>query len=255
MGKDSAIEWTQHTFNPWWGCVKVAEGCKNCYAERTSHRFDFDVWGSDKPRRFLKPSYYKQPLQWNRKAEKNGVIERVFCGSMCDIFEYRDDIAGDMMDEYRGKLWDIVGKTPNLEWQLLTKRIQNARGMLPPEWLEKGGWPKNARLGISVSTHADYEKNFPVLAEIGVPNFVSMEPLLTAIHIIPYHDRLPDWVIVGGESGPNARPMNPYHVHAIKDHCLKLYIPFFFKQWGEWLPFAPGFGVAPLGPGGGSICP
>ncbi len=134
MGK-TAIEWTDYTFNSWWGCVKVSEGCKNCYAERFATRFGFDVWGPDKARRFFDDKYWAEPMRWNAEAEREGVRRRVFCGSMCDVFEAGNDA---WLTHNRARLWDLIERTPALDWLLLTKRPENIEGMLPEVWSSWG---------------------------------------------------------------------------------------------------------------------
>lgn len=91
--KNSSIEWTDHTFNPWWGCTKVSQGCDNCYAASVAHRYGYDAWGPDGDRRFLSDATWKEPFKWHKKAVKNGVRQRVFCASMADVFESRDDLV------------------------------------------------------------------------------------------------------------------------------------------------------------------
>jgi len=246
MGKNSKIEWTDHTFNPWWGCVKVSPGCENCYAERLAHRLDFDVWGVNANRRWMSKSYWQRPEKnWNKISPG-----RVFCGSMCDIFEiHKDPMVNDLMDAERQRLWNLIQSTPNLEWLLLTKRIDNVvRNMNIRALLESGRL--NIRLGITVCNQEEFDRDVPKLIELKVPNFISMEPLLGAVEFsiwpwvtVPVNPTLKmsfgpaiDWVIVGGESGPHARPMHPDWVRSIRDQCNEANVPFFFKQWGEWLP-------------------
>jgi protein gp37 len=119
MAKDSTIEWTHHTFNPWWGCTKVSPGCKHCYAEAWAKRVGQDVWGARAPRRELSEAYWRQPLAWNAKALRTGKRTRVFCASMADVFEDRRDL-----DARRERLWRLINDTPRLDWLLLTKRPQ-----------------------------------------------------------------------------------------------------------------------------------
>src|SRR5580765_6507360 len=92
MAKDSKIEWTHHTFNPWWGCTKVSPGCKHCYAESWAKRLGQKVWGNKAPRRDLSPNYWRQPAAWNAEAARNQTRARVFCASMADVFEDRRDL-------------------------------------------------------------------------------------------------------------------------------------------------------------------
>jgi protein gp37 len=134
MGKNSSIEWTHHTFNPWWGCSKISSACDNCYAEKWAKRSGQEVWGASADRRFFGDSHWNEPIKWNRDAEKSRSRQRVFCASMADVFEGRSDL-----DASRKKLWNVIFQTPMLDWLLLTKRIENVDKMVP--WEKK--WPDN----------------------------------------------------------------------------------------------------------------
>jgi len=116
MAKNTTIAWTHHTFNPWIGCTKVSMGCDNCYAETLDHRWGDDNWGKGKPRRITSDSNWRQPLAWNRAAANAGRIDKVFCGSMCDVMDDEAPAGG------RERLWELIDQTPHLIWQLLTKR-------------------------------------------------------------------------------------------------------------------------------------
>lgn len=111
MAKDSGIEWTHHTFNPWWGCVKLSPACRHCYAESWARRVGMDLWGGDAPRRFFSENHWREPLRWNLEAERLNVRARVFCASMADVFEPRIDL-----DPWRKKLWHLIEKTPHLDF-------------------------------------------------------------------------------------------------------------------------------------------
>jgi protein gp37 len=131
--QNSEIEWTDNTFNPWWGCTKVSPACDHCYAERSAARHTLttdDLWGKDAVRRIASERQWEEPLAWNRRTERTGVRERVFCGSMCDVMERRPDL-----DEPRRRLFRLIEDTPNLDWLLLTKRPHEYCNFLPPEWL------------------------------------------------------------------------------------------------------------------------
>src|SRR5688572_21886599 len=117
MGESTTITWTHHSWNPWWGCVKVSEGCKNCYAESFSKRACHDIWGPGSQRRFFGDKHWAEPIKWDRAAEKAGERRRVFCASMADVFEDRPDLV-----EPRRRLFELIRATPNLDWLLLTKR-------------------------------------------------------------------------------------------------------------------------------------
>ncbi len=130
MGKITGIGWTDHTFNGWWGCVKVpgAPECAFCYAETFSRRLGLDLWGKDADRRTFGDKHWKAPEAWNRQAQREGRRHRVFAMSMADWAEDRSDL-----DELRDRLFDLIRRTPWLDWQLLTKRIENVPMMLPKE--------------------------------------------------------------------------------------------------------------------------
>lgn len=254
MAERSAIEWTDATFNPWWGCVKVSPGCDHCYAERDAHRFmpELELWGG-KLRREFSYNHWREPKRWAARAAKERLRMRVFCASMADILD-KDAPPG-----ARERLWDLIVYTPELDWLLLTKRIGNAKTMLPAEWL-KDGCPRNVWLGISVVNQEEADRDIPKLLELPSRiRWLSIEPMLgpvTLTRLRPpgstWMDCLEgrehfglgvaasgprvDWVVVGGESGPGARPMHPDWVRSVRDQCAAARVPFFFKQWGEWAP-------------------
>ena len=117
MGKDSTIEWTHHTFNPWWGCAKVSPGCANCYAEAWAKRVGQKIWGAGEDRRFFSEKHWAEPLKWNAEAKSAKRRKRVFCASMADVFEFRADL-----NPAREKLWQLIAQTEWLDWLLLTPR-------------------------------------------------------------------------------------------------------------------------------------
>ncbi len=231
MGKNSKIEWTNHTFNPWWGCTKVSEACKFCYAEAWAKRVGQDIWGARAPRRFFSDEHWKAPLAWNREAEVLGIRIRVFCASMADVFERRADL-----NSARDKLWALVEATPHLDWLLLTKRPQLINHYAP--WTE---WPKNVWMGTTVENQKWAEQRLPELAKVkAAVRFISAEPLRSEIQISPWLGNTINWVITGGESGPNARPSSPSWFRSLMTQCMEAEVPFHFKQWGDW---APGQGI------------
>lgn len=228
MGKNSRIEWTHHTFNPWWGCVRVSPACKNCYAEAWAKRVGKDVWGAKASRRFFGDAHWAGPIRWNNEAEAAGERRRVFCASMADVFEDRRDL-----DEARARLWPLITATPWLDWLLLTKRPECAQKLAP--W--NGKWPPNVLIGTTAETQLWASRRLPVLAEIPARvRFVSCEPLLGALNLTEWLGTSLGWVIAGGESGPKARKPDPSWFRALRDQCISAGVPFHFKQWGNWAP-------------------
>lgn len=240
--QNSSIEWTDHTFNPWWGCIKVSPGCEHCYAETLSNRYGHNVWGPAKTtsRRMMSDNYWRQPLKWNAAAEKAGTRARVFCASMADVFE-----AHPQVHEARNDLFSLIRMTPNLDWLLLTKRPENIEEMLPESWLDMH-MPQNIWFGTSVENQEQADKRIPHLLKVPARvRFLSCEPLLGPVNIsqwlkfgefTPYGPRPLHWVIAGGESGHGARPMHPEWARGLRDQCQAAGVAFHFKQWGEFVP-------------------
>ena len=259
MAQNSKIEWTHHTFNPWRGCTKVSPGCANCYAEKQSKRNPavLGVWVDHGARVVASDSYWREPLKWNAAAEQAGERHRVFCASMADVFEDRPELV-----EPRERLFDLIYRTKSLNWLLLTKRPANISRLVGATINEfhADGIFDNVWLGTSVENQATADERIPLLAEIRGPvKFLSVEPLLGPVDLSTWctrrsgticfstmpeytvgsgFDLIPsvDWVIVGGESGPKARPMRPDWARSIRDQCVSNNVSFFFKQWGEWIP-------------------
>ena len=234
MGKETSIEWTHHTFNPWWGCVKVSAACDHCYAETWAKRLGEDVWGPLAERRFFSDAHWKEPLKWDRDAQKAGVRRRVFCASMADVFENRKDLI-----PHRLRLLKLIGETPNLDWLLLTKRIHLVKKQLPKDY----EFPKNVWLGATVENQDVAGKRLKYLLAFKTPSvrFLSCEPLLGHLDLTKWLQVGPegtriDWVIAGGESGPGSRPMEPQWPEDLKKQCTTAGVAFHFKQWGHWAP-------------------
>jgi protein gp37 len=246
--KNSKIEWTHHTFNPWWGCTKVSDACAHCYAETFAKRTGHDVWGPDKPRRFFGDKHWEAPLLWNDQAKKAGERQRVFCASMADVFEDYNGPKNLELLNARSQLWRLIEQTPNLDWLLLTKRPENILRFLPQDW------DQTSRLwfGTTVENQEQANKRIPELLKVPARiRFLSCEPLLTEVDIEKWivsgvsesdGERAGiNWVICGGESGPGARPMHPDWARSLRDQCGSANVAFFFKQWGDWLPHGQGF--------------
>lgn len=201
------------------GCVNVSEGCRNCYAETlTRNRMGLKLWGKDGRRQVTKT--WRDPVKWSRNAAAAGVRERVFCASLCDVFEHHPTA-----NEARPALWRLIDSCRSLDWQLLTKRPENIVSMLPADW--GGGWP-HVWLGTSiedmrVAKRADHLRGVPAAVR-----FVSYEPALGSVADLDLSGI--GWLICGGESGPGHRAMDHRWAREIRDKCAAAGVAFFFKQ-------------------------
>ncbi len=233
MGENTAIAWTDHTWNPWQGCHKVSSACDNCYMYRDKKRYGQD------PTIIKKSSVqtWNAPLKWHNAA-------KVFVCSWSDFFI-------EEMDEERPFAWMMIKRTPHLTYQILTKRPERIKECLPDDW--GNGWP-NVWIGVTVENQEMADLRIPILLQIpAAVRFVSIEPMLGPVDISKDLYQLQtgkysmcssyekpidylNWVICGGETGPNARPMHPGWVWSIQKQCQATETPFFFKQWGEWYP-------------------
>lgn len=283
MGENSKIEWTHHTFNPWRGCTKVSAGCANCYAERQSLRNPrvLGVWGDDGVRVKASEAGWREPRKWNREAADRGVPSRVFCASMADVFEFREDVM-----LARAILLNLIHETRHLDWLLLTKRpehiepllkrarndlfglhLHDARVMVD-RWIA-GEPPANVWLGVSVENQACADQRIPILLRtpaakrfvsyepalgpvdftrisLGQSGFVPNGPILQGVETLNwYMDALRgapktgiaglDWIIIGGESGADAREFKLEWVMQAHEQCKASGIPLFFKQMGRFV--------------------
>lgn len=244
MGAKSKISWTDHSFNPWWGCTKVGPGCDACYAEAWDKRHA--VMGSDNTgklhwgfrveRRYFGDKHWYGPLVWNRQAIAEDVRRRVFCASMADVFDNEVDQV------HRERLWALIKETPGLDWLLVTKRIGNALGMLPRDWGSTGYG--NVWLIATTVNQAELERDGPKLLDIpAAVHGLSVEPMLGLLnlsHALRHPlARFPlDWVICGGESrqpGHEPRPLKGVWAQGLQDQCIREGIAFHFKQAGDVL--------------------
>jgi protein gp37 len=244
--KNSKIEWCDHTFNPWWGCAKVPghPGCAHCYAEAFAKRTGRVKWGKGEKRALMSEKYWKQPLQWDRDAAAAGTRARVFCASMADIFDAEVD------DAWRLALFGIICATRNLDWLLLTKRPDNAarfyeqhiftnsKGQTMPLPLRHGyirDFLPNIRFGVSISDQKTADIYLPAMNSVNATGyFVSYEPAIGPVDfemLIPWVKM--DWIIVGGESGPGARPFNIAWAEQTISQCKGQGIACFVKQLGS----------------------
>lgn len=224
----SAIEWTEETWNPVTGCSKVSPGCAHCYAERLALR---------------KLQSYETGLPWTKSnASKNVVLHpdrleiplrakrprTYFVNSMSDLFH--EEIPFHFIDS----VFEVMRRASQHTYQVLTKRPAR---ML--EWADSTNanlWIglRNLWIGVSVEDQKRADERMPLLLEMpAAVHFVSAEPLLGPIDFLPWISQL-KWIIVGGESGPGARPMPPVLARSIREQCIEAGVPFFFKQWGEW---------------------
>lgn len=223
MAEKTKIDWATSSFNFWQGCSATTNpGCDICYAvrrvlprqgigEHTVRRTSADHW--------------KEPLRWQRKAKEAGTTQTVFANSLSDFFHSYADI-------WRDEAWDIIRQTPNLQWIILTQRIERVAAHLPKDW--GLGWP-NVWLGVSASDQAHADKRIPRLLEIPAAlHLVSLEPLKEAVTLHPEWLPKLDWVITGGASGDEWTQWRllPKWIINLRNQCVNASIPFFFKQLG-----------------------
>lgn len=253
MGANTKIEWCDHSWNPWRGCTKISEGCKHCYAETMSARNPavLGEWGPAGRRVIAAETYWQHPHRWNREAKQFGIRRRVFCASLADVFEGPETMpekSRKPVEEARVRLLETIDNTQWLDWLLLTKRPENIMEMVPPHWKDK--FPDNVWVGTTIENQ-ETEKRIGELIRVPARvRFLSCEPLLGSLdlqrwlwskggtlppdHTIHVRSSLNmiHWIIAGGESGPNARPMHPDWARSLRDQCDAAGVPFFFKQWG-----------------------
>lgn len=308
MSANTKIEWADHTFNPWIGCMKVGPGCDHCYAAAWDSRFAVsghaERWGAGAERTRTGAANWKLPLRWNNVAAAGNFVQcpacawrgdwrqadrrhgccprcghlpprfvqarpRVFCASLADVFDT------EVPDAWRMDLFKLIADTPHLDWLLLTKRIGNVGRYLQTDGMAFDLMTSRIWLGATVCNQAEADRDIPKLLRVpAAKRFLSIEPMLGPIDlqracllacgnkgccfpiagtmnergvvdsceggitvecICSRLNRI-DWVICGGESGPNARPMHPDWPRSLRDQCAAAGVPFFFKQWGEWSP-------------------
>ena len=226
MAKTTEISWCDSTWNPWIGCTKVGPGCDHCYAEALMDtRWHKVQWGAGQQRQRTSATNWKQPLLWEREhaafALMHGRRRRVFCASLADVFD------NEAPAEWRADLFALIAATPHLDWLLLTKRIGNVARMAPA-----AGLPANVWLGATIVNQEEYDRDaHKLLAVPASVRFLSVEPMLGPIRGAPSIGAF-DWVIVGGESGKAARPIEREWIDSLHDQCAWFGVPFFFKQWG-----------------------
>lgn len=214
MAANSNIEWTEHTWNPVTGCVKISQGCKHCYAERMAKRLK--AMGAKRYRDGFAPTLHHDlielPLRWRKPR-------LIFVNSMSDLFQE------DVPESFIQAVFETMRATPQHTYQVLTKRSERLR-----ELGRTLQWPTNVWMGVSVEDARVASRVEDLAAVPAKVRFLSCEPLIGPLHGLPLH-RI-DWVIVGGESGPGSRPMQRAWVESIRQQCRAASVPFFFKQWG-----------------------
>ncbi|MCC6454169.1 MAG: DUF5131 family protein [Caldilineaceae bacterium] len=292
MAENSKIEWTDHTFNPWMGCTRVSEGCRHCYAETLmDHRWGKVQWGPQGVRVRTTEAKWREPLKWNRQqwgecnhcgwrgaergdplAKAKGFVcpeckaglalrtrQRVFCGSLCDVFEDKPD-QREQLNEWRLQLFELIDRTPHLDWLLLTKRPENIKRLWPFGWYDDQFTWRNVWIGTSIENQRSAHERIPELIKIPAAiRFLSIEPLLGPValgaafpcgyycdpgmdggghHDHPFWSRVNPqihWAIIGGESGPGARRMDVGWVRDLMRQCDYAQVPVFVKQMGTVL--------------------
>jgi protein gp37 len=214
MAANSKIEWTESTWNPVTGCTKVSSGCKNCYAERMAYRLQ--AMGQPHYKNGFKLALHEDaldiPLRWKKP-------KMIFVNSMSDLFHK------DVPFEFIQQVFEVMGNAHWHTFQVLTKRSERLR-----ELSTKLKWAENIWMGVSIENNANRKRMDDLAVCNSSVKFLSLEPLLGPLPNLELTEL--DWVIVGGESGPGARVMKEDWVTDIRNQCVKVDVPFFFKQWG-----------------------
>jgi protein gp37 len=260
MGEQTAIEWADATWNPWWGCTKVSPACAHCYAETLADRFHHGLWRGDRRRM----QDWALPAKVDRRAAREGRRLRLFVASMADVFDDHPVVG-----PWRREALELLATLRNVDVLLLTKRPQNILRMVPWNWTNDGKcdfrakpelWPAHIWVGTTVEDQQRADERVPFLLRVPAPvRFVSYEPALGPVDFTRVRNPGGEssfgpmnafsfglsWVIAGGESGPKARPSHPDWYRSVRDQCKAAGVPFLFKQWGEWvdpadLPSVPG---------------
>lgn len=234
MAENSKIEWCDHTVNLWWGCSKVHTGCKNCYAEYFSDtRYKKNLWGEKQPRQRIKSSFNDLD-KYQKQANSENKILKIFCGSMMDIFEDNKNLINpteefENISDLRFKLFQKISKGDydNLVFLFLTKRPENISLHIPVSWINNA--PKNVWFGTSISNQetANIYRN-ELIKYKGNNLFLSIEPQIDNIYSIDLQHI--NWVIQGGESGHKKRLFEISWAYKMKQFCEHTNTPYFFKQ-------------------------
>lgn len=214
MPNNSHIEWTEMTWNPVTGCTKISQGCKNCYAERMAKRLQ--AMGVERYQNGFTVTTHEDlielPLRWRQPR-------LVFVNSMSDLFHEAVSL------EFIQRVFNVMGQCPQHNFQVLTKRSSRLLQIAP-----ELNWASNIWMGVSVESEEVVPRIYDLEQVPAAVRFLSVEPLIGPIKHLPLNNI--HWVIVGGESGPRARPMKREWVEEIHRQCLEAEVPFFFKQWG-----------------------
>lgn len=224
MGEVTAISWTDHTFNPWWGCTRVSPGCVNCYAEIFDKRVGGDHWGPGKSRRTFSDKHWNEPLKWDAKAKRDGVQRKVFCASMADVFD------AEAPEGQRERLWELIRKTESLIWQLLTKRVEGYEELPGDLMCSPHVWK-----GFTAEDQERYDERWHSMKRWPGLTWCSYEPAIGPLTMFKVWHK-PNWMVVGGESGNGRRPFEVAWAENILRECRAHDIAFFMKQFGARTP-------------------
>lgn len=240
MGEITAISWTDHTFNPWWGCSRVSPGCDNCYAETFDKRvYPVELWGATEdqpakivaahwgngsPRRTFGEKHWNEPLRWNRKAQEAGIMRRVFCASMADIFDE------EAPEGQRERLWELIRKTDNLIWQLLTKRVQGYWNLPIDLMASRRVWK-----GFTAEDQPHYDERWHDMQRWAGITWCSYEPAIGPLTTYKVWHK-PSWIVFGGESGHSRRPCETSWAENLLRECREHNVAFFMKQMSARTP-------------------
>lgn len=226
MAETTSISWTDATFNPWWGCTKVSSGCDRCYAETFDKRVGGNHWGAGQPRRTFSDKHWAEPLKWDAKAAKSGIMLKVFCASMADIFDE------EAPDGQLARLWELMDRTPNLVWQLLTKRPHGYKSKLPSRFSNS---PRVWK-GVTTENEETFLLRWPKMQDLAGVCWVSYEPAISAIDIEMLAPPYPKWIVFGGESGHGFRKCEQVWAEQLLSACRRHHIAFFAKQMSALTP-------------------
>ena len=229
MAKETKISWTDHTANFWWGCQKVSDGCKHCYAETLSKRYGKNIWGpADTTEREYKKAIWSDLLKWDKAAKADGVRRRVFVSSMSDFLEDHPQVT-----EWRNEAVKLIESVEWLDILLLTKRPHNAPML---DWFYSG-WPEYVWFGTTIENNKQTQRMIDALLVPAKIHFFSVEPMLEFVdmHFISEPNPKRDtWVICGGESGRACRPFEWDWARDLRDQCKRANVPFWMKQGGGY---------------------